>query len=326
MGMLDNLIYMFEKFKIIPNASRTYLMGRSQPPLLTSYIWDVYQAYDLDVKWLGEKLAVAMEEYKIVWMGTKKPNHRLVHQGLSRFYEINGLHDLAETESGWDMTPRFNRKCLNFLPIDLNALLYKYEIDFARYYRLIDNKREAAKWETAAKHRQQAIDKLMWSDLKGYYYDYNYVKKQRGTVTSMAGLYPLWAGMVSEKRAKQLVKALRRFENRGGLAATDVQNLNIKRPGAMPTQWAYPNGWAPLHFLVVQGLERYGYKAEAKTIAMKWLRTNLKWFNSHGLFMERYNVVNVDKPPAKGLYPSPTGFGWTNAVFERFCQDYIDAK
>src|SRR5574338_635801 len=32
LGILDNLAALFERFKIIPNASRTYLMGRSQPP------------------------------------------------------------------------------------------------------------------------------------------------------------------------------------------------------------------------------------------------------------------------------------------------------
>ena len=40
--------------------------------------------------------------------------------------------------------------------------------------------------------------------------------------------------------------------------------------------------------------------------------------------LEKYNVVQPDKPPAKGVYPSQTGFGWTNAVFERFCQEFID--
>lgn len=30
------------------------------------------------------------------------------------------------------------------------------------------------------------------------------------------------------------------------------------------------------------------------------------------------------KPPAKGVYPPQTGFGWTNAVFEHFCQDLFD--
>ena len=41
MGILDNLIFLFKKFKVIPNASRTYLTGRSQPPFLTSFIFDV---------------------------------------------------------------------------------------------------------------------------------------------------------------------------------------------------------------------------------------------------------------------------------------------
>ncbi len=80
--------------------------------------------------------------------------------------------------------------------------------------------------------------------------------------------------------------------------------------GATPTQWAYPNGWAPLHFMVVEGLKRYGYQADAWRIATKWLQTNLAWFNTHGVFLEKYNVVDPGKPPAKGLYPSQTGFGW----------------
>jgi alpha,alpha-trehalase len=52
LGMLDNLIAMFERFKVIPNASRTYLMGRSQPPFLTSFIRDCYETYNLDLDWL----------------------------------------------------------------------------------------------------------------------------------------------------------------------------------------------------------------------------------------------------------------------------------
>jgi neutral trehalase len=57
---------------------------------------------------------------------------------------------------------------------------------------------------------------------------------------------------------------------------------------------------------------------------LKWLRANLDWFNKNGVFLEKYNVVEIDKPPVRGVYPSQTGFGWTNAVFERLCQDYID--
>jgi len=42
------------------------------------------------------------------------------------------------------------------------------------------------------------------------------------------------------------------------------------------------------------------------------------------VFLEKYNTVEPSKPPAKGVYPAQTGFGWTNAVFERFCREYID--
>jgi alpha,alpha-trehalase len=69
---------------------------------------------------------------------------------------------------------------------------------------------------------------------------------------------------------------------------------------------------------------RYGYEFEARKIAMRWLNTNLDWFNKNGVFLEKYNVVQPDKPPTKGLYPSQIGFGWTNSVFERLCKEFID--
>ena len=326
LGILDDLISLYERFKIIPNASRTYLTGRSQPPLLTSFIFDVYEAYGLDKKWLAKKIAVAKDEYQHVWMGVQKPHARQVYQGLSRYYSINDLNDLAETESGWDMTTRFSRKALNYLPIDLNALLYKYEMDFARAAEILGKPKEAHKWRTVASSRRITIDKLMWSQLKGMYYDYNYVKKQRGSVESLAAYYTMWAGMVDEKQAAKLVGNLRLFEEKGGLTTTDTLQIGQYVPGALPAQWAYPNGWAPLHLIVVEGLQRYGYHDEARRIALKWLKTNLDWFNKHGIFLEKYNVVQPDKPPAKGIYPSQTGFGWTNAVFERFCQEYIDKE
>jgi alpha,alpha-trehalase len=326
MGILENMESMFKRFHVIPNASRTYLMGRSQPPLLTSMIFDVYNAYNPGRDWLKEHIAIAKEEYETVWMGTTKPHWRQVHQGLSRYYDINMLHDLAEAESGWDMTPRFNRKALNYLPVDLNALLYKYEMDFATAARIFNDKREIAKWELAAKTRAHVMNKLMWDKTRGIFFDYNYVKKKKGNISSLAAYYPMWAGMLDGRQAQALVKSLRKFENKGGLATTDALPLAQYVPGALPTQWAHPNGWAPLHFIVIKGLQRYGYNKDAERIARKWLKTNLDWFNNHAVFLEKYNVVNPDKPPVRGVYPSQTGFGWTNAVFERFCQEFIDKE
>src|SRR5690606_36654071 len=47
-GILENFESLIRRFRIIPNASRTYLMGRSQPPFLTSLIFDIYEAYGMD--------------------------------------------------------------------------------------------------------------------------------------------------------------------------------------------------------------------------------------------------------------------------------------
>jgi len=325
LGIIDNLVFMQKRYGMVPNGSRTYLMGRSQPPFFTSLIFEAYEAYDLPKERLAELIAVAKDEYNTVWMGKVKPHARQVYEGLSRYYDINYLNDLAEAESGWDMTPRFNRKALNYLPVDLNALLYKYEMDFAKAARIFGDRRETARWELAAEHRSDKMNKLMYSNLRGLFFDYNYAKTRRGNVASLAGFYPLWAGMASQKQAAAMVKALRRFEVKGGLTTTDSQQLSQYVPGAVfPTQWAYPNGWAPLHYIIVKGLQRYGYHEDANRIARKWIKTNLDWFNNHGIFLEKYNVVSPDKPPMKGLYPSQTGFGWTNAVFERFCQEFID--
>lgn len=323
MGILEDLLFLQKRFGIIPNASRTYLMGRSHPPFLTSFIFDVYDTYDLDKKWLKKAMESAKDEYKTVWMGKTKPNARLVYQGLSRNYDINYIHDLAEAESGWDMTPRFGRKCLNYLPVDLNSLLYKYEMDFSRAAKILGKRKEAEDWEALAKKRKKTMNGLMWNKIKGLFYDYNFVKERRGNVSSLASYFTMWAGLATEKQAKQMVKNLKRFEQPGGLATTDQQFPSLVA-GGVPTQWAWPNGWAPLHLIVIEGLKRYGYHADAKRIANKWLKNNLDWYNKNGVFIEKYNVVNPEKPPAKGLYPSQTGFGWTNAVFERLCRDYVD--
>ncbi len=323
-GILTDLLSLFKRFGIIPNASRTYLTGRSHPPFLTSFIFDIYDSYDPGQSWLAEHIAQAKKEYNQVWLGKAKPNARQMYRGLSRYYDINMTHDLAEAESGWDYTTRFNRHALNYLPVDLNALLYKYETDFARAAHLAGDKTEAIMWEKAAAARKQTMHELMWDQGRGLFYDYNYVKERRGNTSSLAAYFPMWAGMVDGRQAQAMVKALRRFEQKGGLTTTDFSPLGKIVPGAMPAQWAYPNGWAPLHYIVIKALQRYDYHQDARRIAMKWLRTNVQWFNEHGVFLEKYNVVSPDKPPLKGVYPSQTGFGWTNAIFERLCQEYID--
>lgn len=323
LGMLDNLIYLFERFGVIPNASRTYFTGRSQPPVLTTYIFHVYETCNQSKEWLAEKMAVAEREYHNVWMSDQHPHWRKVHKDLSRYYDVNVLHDLAEAESGWDMTPRFNRRCLDYLPIDLNALLYKYEKDFARTTRLFGDKSKAAMWDRRARKRKETVDAIMWDKTRGFYFDHDYIQKKRSTISSLAAYYPMWVGMADDEKAKALVKRLEKFETNHGLMTTLRSVHDIRAFGSVKAQWAQPNGWAPLHYIVIEGLENYGYHEDAERIARKWLRTNTNWFMKHGEFLEKYNVVQPNSPPMGGVYPSQHGFGWTNAIYAYLANKYV---
>lgn len=318
-GMTENLMIMMGRYNIIPNSGRTFFTGRSQPPFLSSLILQVYRV-DKNKRWLEQAIGVAKDEYRVVWMGTAQPNWRQVYNGLSRNYDVNVLDDMAECESGWDYNTRFDRKALSFLPVDLNALLYKYERDFEEAAIILHQDDEAAEWAKRALSRRAAMQNTMWDEERGFYFDYNFMTGKRGPVYSLAGFYPMWAGMDDIDTAARVMQNLDKFEYEGGLS-TSAKKPHIEM--SLPTQWAYPNGWAPLHLIAVEAMERYGYHAQAERIARKWLNANLVQFEDTGQFYEKYNVVSIQDEPVEGVYPSQTGFGWTNGVFARLCQRYL---
>jgi alpha,alpha-trehalase len=135
---------------------------------------------------------------------------------------------------------------------------------------------------------------------------------------SLAGFYPLWAGLATRAQAARLVQDwLPKFDCPGGLVTTLEERAG--------RQWAYPNGWAPLHWLVAAGLERYGYTDEARKVRTKWLDHCARIFAATGAMWEAYNVVDLDVLPEAGpreasLYGSLAGFGWSNAVFVDFAR------
>src|SRR5689334_22065894 len=55
-GILEDLVSLFKRFHIIPNGSQLFYVSRSHPPFLTSFIFNIYDAYKdtlkLDEKWL----------------------------------------------------------------------------------------------------------------------------------------------------------------------------------------------------------------------------------------------------------------------------------
>lgn len=314
-GMVDNLIYLWKKFGIIPSRNRFYNLGISQPPFLTSMIMEVFQV-TRDKKWLEKAAKTAEEELKNYWMSTDKAERHLVYRGLSRYCDHYITHLTAEHESGWDMTSRFKEQCLNYLPVDLNSCLYKYEIDLAEIYKILNKKTKEKYYLDQANKRKESMIELMWNEKKGFFFDYNYQQKKQSNFYSLAGFYPLWAKLVSESQAEKMKSNLSLFEYKGGLANTQKNGLAKEFK-----QWDYPNGWANQQWIVIKGLLNYGFKEDAKRLAEKWLDMNKAVFHRTGVFWEKYNVVEADIGKEE-RYPNQTGFGWTNAVFVKLIKEF----
>ncbi len=316
--MADNMAWMFRRFGLIPNASRYYFLSRSQPPFFPHLIRLAYEIKRKEDEaaaliYLRQMMNLADQEYSTVWRGTQQPHHRMVYAGLSRYFDINYLDVLASCESGWDHSTRCDDRWLEHLPVDLNSILYSNEREFAHAATLLGQTDRARRLEAWAVERAATMQRLMWDEELGAFCDYDYVNQKRSPHLSLAGFYPLWAGLATPAQADRMVRdILPRFRFPGGLVTTLEERAG--------RQWAYPNGWAPLQWIVVGGLERYGYMDEAKQIMRAWCDLGARVFAASGTLWEKYNVVEESTHVESGLYGTVTGFGWSNGVFVDFAR------
>lgn len=221
--------------------------------------------------------------------------------------------DRSMRESGFDPSNRFgpfSADITSYNPVCLNSLLYVMERDAASILRALGRGREARRWEARAGARRARVNRLMWDERDGLYYDYNFREGRVRRYPFVTTFYPLWAGLATERQAARVAANLRLFERAGGLLTS------TSRSGS---QWDAPYGWAPMQLVAVEGLRRYGYEAEAERVSINFLSLVLKDFVEHNTIVEKYDVEARTSSLGEGLrfgYTSnEIGFGWTNAAF-----------
>ena len=131
---------------------------------------------------------------------------------------------------------------------------------------------------------------------------------------TLAGVTPLFFKMSTGEQADKVAKVIKeKFLNEGGIVNT------LKITGQ---QWDAPNGWAPLHWMAIVGLENYGHTELASEIAKRWIKLNRDVFKRTGKLMEKYNVVDTHLEAGGGEYEGQDGFGWTNGVLLALIEKY----
>ena len=247
--------------------------------------------------------------------------HPIEDYDLSQYYdrEKDALTDLfykgdrSMRESGFDPSNRFgpfNVDIIHYNPVCLNSLLYLMETEAAEIMRTLGKNQEQNVWLRRAQERRQKINRLMWDEKAGLYYDYNFVKKGVRQYAFVTTFYPLWAGIADAKQAARVVANLNLFERPGGLQTSTNQSGN---------QWDAPFGWAPMQLIAIKGLRRYGYTKHADRITSNFLSMILKDFLAHNTIVEKYDVVRRSSELGEGIKfgyaANQIGFGWTNAAF-----------
>lgn len=327
---VDAFIFLVEQLGFVPNSNRLDMTNRSQPPYLAMMVDDVF-SITADRRWLQRAYDALNREYHF-WTvrrgtstGLSRYHHHATDEYLLDFYEhlrrvrlplpeasdaeklYVSSHRLAEAESGYDFTPRFEGRCADFLPVDLNSNLYRYERLMSRFARILANG-QADLWAWRAEQRRSRINHLLWNEQAGLYMDYDFVHNRFSEVPSAAAFQPLWAGCATRSRAARSRSALPLFEYDHGITPC------APGPRDAAYQWDHPNTWPPLAYLTAEALETCGYVHDARRIRAKYVRLVHSVFEQTGTLWEKYNAV-TGTTDVREEYKTPPMMGWTAGIY-----------
>jgi len=231
---------------------------------------------------------------------------------LQRWFQYdtdkNGLAywDGGADQSGMDNQ---NTRCVGKSEgVDLNCYLYRELQAMKIIADALNLKDDATMYESHAARLKELINKYLWDEKTGFYYDRNETDGKVTYVKSVSGFTALWSKVASANQAKRLVKHL-----------TDTCEfwLPYPVPSYAKTEPDYYQGsisgecnwkgstWIPTNYMICHGLVDYGYKSLAKKLASKTYQLVMK----NTTIREYYNAET-----GQGLGMDPF-YGWSSIAY-----------
>ncbi|HBZ16085.1 MAG TPA: alpha,alpha-trehalase [Pantoea sp.] len=354
--MVENFATELDKYGHIPNGNRSYYLSRSQPPFFSLMVDllathkgdDVYRQYLPQLQkeydyWMADsdKVAPGQASKRVIklsdgtllnrywddrdaprtesWLDDVTTANKAPERNKQQVYR-----DLrAGAASGWDFSSRWFTDAHNLVsirttqlaPVDLNSLLFHLEQTLSKAAKLDKQDDKAKAFAADAEKRQAAINRYLWNDKQGWYADYDFQKKQIHPQLTAATLFPLYMQVASDKQAERTASAVeKQLLKPGGLVTTTVNNGQ---------QWDAPNGWAPLQWVGVEGLEHYKQPKLAQQIGQRFLQNVQATYDKEHKLVEKYVVEGAQLGGGGGgEYPLQDGFGWTNGVTLKLLDKY----
>ncbi|KAK1577198.1 hypothetical protein Q3G72_019734 [Acer saccharum] len=246
----------------------------------------------------------------------------------------------SSAETGWDFSSRWMRNISDFttlsttsiLPVDLNVFLLGMELDIDFLAKVVGDDATSESFLVASTARKQAINSVFWNEEKGQWLDYwinngttceeshTWEAENQNHNVYASNYAPLWIDLFNSDT--YLVEKVRQSLESSGLVCTAGIATSMINSGQ---QWDFPNGWAPLQHMIVEGLVRSGSqeaRSMAHDIAVRWIKTNYVAYKETGAMHEKYDVENWGAFGGGGLYKPQTGFGWSNGVVLAFLEEF----
>ena len=203
-------------------------------------------------------------------------------------------------DSGWDNSTLFDLGYFVETP-DLPTFLVLQMNTLARIARRLGNEDAAASWEKKAKVMLDCLIEHSWNG-EHFVAKLSHTHEHQENPTSLLALMPIvLADMLPKDILDKQVKILEEnFLTDNGLATEMPSSREYNHDG----YWRGPI-WAPSTYLMVDGLNRGGYKELAKTIAARYCRMSSE--RAHG------NYENFDALTGEGL--RAPGYTWSASVY-----------
>ncbi len=287
----------------------------TQPPILGLGISAVMEV-ESDMNWLAA-LYPKLSAY-LKWVMKNRDNDGA---GLVE-WDIEEHVNCRSGESGMDNSSRFDAAIKLDAP-DFNAYLAADCEIASGFAEQLGLKTEAAFWKKECNRINRLINKRLWNDELKFYMDYDIETDKQGKILSSAGFLPLLSGAPSQAQARELVRHLSNPETFG--TPFGVPSISRNSAGYSKDMWRGPV-WININYLIIRGLERYGYVEEAGQLRDRTLREIEKYYLKYGTFFEYYDDRHEADPPellrkaqrvedGKPYHQVLFDYGWTATLY-----------
>ncbi len=266
------------------------------PPLFS---WAEMENYRVTGDKARLELVLPALEHYTAWLETARKRKDTAHN----LYWNNGLG------SGMDNTPRKGSGW-----VDMSSQMVMQYNDLADISAELGRPDQAAQYRARAEEIGERINKWMWNEADGLYYDVDDQGNQVKWKTA-ACFWPMPAGITSPAQEERLIANLKNPDtfwrkNVFPTLAADQKHYD-------PTGGYWKGGvWAPTNYAIIRGLSLRGYNDFAGEAAERYLGRIYQVYRQTGTVWELY-APDRDAPGSgtlgeKGPYQARPDFvGWT---------------